>query len=296
MTETTQSGAPTGRRPARSRPVKPLPTDRMKFEVQVRILDTAAQMGKRTMDAEILSNAINNDVSHYTVALSHAFFVDSGWLERVARGEWRASEALLSYSRESQFDRQKALAFLRDAMKQGWVWQTIGDSLIENPLPQSSVLALLVHEAEASNSHQPQLQMVLEWLKFVGLVTISDGIVRVSGSPAAATGVPTEPDTPASPPTLAPVRADAPTQLGAEERPRSADPRPLGSINAESNSMSGIVNLRSGGTATISVSANIFDLSAEDLNFINGLVKTFQDYKNSGAQKPAGHSFVDEEV
>ena len=69
----------------RKRPSKSIPTDRMRFEVQERVLQTLGRMsghGKRPVNAHQLAEAMNRDVSHYTVGLSHNFFVDAGWVEK----------------------------------------------------------------------------------------------------------------------------------------------------------------------------------------------------------------------
>ena len=79
----TEPDTPKKARTQRSRPSKSLPSDRMKFEVQVRVLQTFGRLaaGGRVIDPERLSAALNNEVSKYTAPLSHGFFVESGWLK-----------------------------------------------------------------------------------------------------------------------------------------------------------------------------------------------------------------------
>jgi hypothetical protein len=43
--------------------------------------------------------ALNGEVSHYTVGLSHGFFHNCGWLERLGGGEYVATDLLFEFSR-----------------------------------------------------------------------------------------------------------------------------------------------------------------------------------------------------
>lgn len=173
----------------RKRPSKSLPTDRMKFEVQLRVLQTLGRLsgaGQRAIDSKHLSQAIKNEVSHYTVGLSHSFFVDAGWLEKRGRGDYTASPALLDYGRRvaTGSDRAKALEPLAEAAKDGWFWRTLVPQLADGPVPVGEVLVTLMQEAEVGDPHLPQLRALLEWLRYVGLITIEDDGLIAAG-PAA---------------------------------------------------------------------------------------------------------------
>src|SRR5438067_1809276 len=90
--ETSNGTAPRRRDAARSRPVLPLPTDRIKLPLQLKILQTVGRLGtdRKPIPADRLSDAINKEASPSTVQLSHSFFVACGWLERPSRGEYVA--------------------------------------------------------------------------------------------------------------------------------------------------------------------------------------------------------------
>lgn len=170
----------------RAKPAKPIPTDRMKFEVQVRVLQTLGRMGtdKRVIEPERLSQAMNNEVSKYTAPLSHGFFVECGWLEKVGRGEYTASDALLDYARRHGAGSTSAMDALRATVHDAWFWRVIEPSLRHGPAPLPEIMVSLMQEAEVGQAHKPQIRMLLEWLKYVGLITLAEdkvGLVATGG-------------------------------------------------------------------------------------------------------------------
>lgn len=200
----------------RKRPAKSLPTDRMKFEVQVRVLQAAARLsgaGKRAIDAQALSHAMSGEVSHYTVGLSHQFFVDCGWLEKRGRGEYAAADALIDFNRRLSVgdDLSRAVEALRAPVTQSWFWRALEPQLVHGAVPIAEVMVVLMQEAEVGSAHVPQIRNVLEWLRFVGLITLVDDRVGptavVEGRGAPAPVVEPKPQEPAA------EQVEAPTAL-----------------------------------------------------------------------------------
>lgn len=181
MNDPSTDGAPAAarRREPRKRPSKSLPTDRMRFEVQLRVLQTLGRMsgsGQRPIDALRLSQAMNGEVSHYTVGLSHNFFFDAGWLEKRGRGEYAAAPVLLDYLRRSSTGTEpaKAASILKDSAMEAWFWRAIEPQLAHGPVPPGEILVTLMQEAEVGDAHLPQIRTLLEWLRFVGLIAFTD--------------------------------------------------------------------------------------------------------------------------
>jgi hypothetical protein len=198
------------RQPQRQRATKSLPTDRLKFDQQVRILQTLGRIsgpGKRPVTAEELSRAVG-DVANTTVGLSHGFFRDSGWIDRQARGRYVATDCLVEYGRRLAIDPtqpQRAIQALRDPVRQSWYWQVLQPNLAAGPVSIHEAIAMLAAEADAAMGHIPMLRNIVEWLRWVGLVTVSDDQLRLADAtaePAEATSAP-EPasDSPAATPT-----------------------------------------------------------------------------------------------
>jgi hypothetical protein len=197
------------RQPQRQRPGKSLPTDRLKFDLQVRILQTLGRLsgpGKRAVEADDLSRAIGG-VATTTVGLSNGFFRDSGWIDRQGRGRYVATDALVEYSRRLAADPaqpQRAIERLRDPVRQSWYWQTLQPALAAGPVPLAEAIVMLAKEADAGMGHVPMLENVVEWLRWVGLVTVSDDQLRLAeatAEPAEAASRPEPaPDSPAATP------------------------------------------------------------------------------------------------
>jgi hypothetical protein len=215
-------------RTQRSRPSKSLPSDRMKFEVQLRVLQTFGRLaaGGRVIDPERLSAALNNEVSKYTAPLSHGFFVESGWLNKVGRGEYTATDALAAYTRRNGAGADDPLAPLRMTATGSWYWRTVEQLLQHGEAQTSEVVVALMQEATVGDAHAPQIKMLLEWLKFLGFISISGDSVRLA-SPTAQD--PESHDEPQSEPDTEPAAEPEPEPMTPErpgvERPRTQVPR-----------------------------------------------------------------------
>lgn len=189
------------RREPRARPKKSLPTDRMKWDIQLRVLQTFGRLSgasKRVVSPERLSEALNNEVSHYTVNLSHAFFVDCGWLEKRGRGEYAAADPLVSYTNRLSVDPdnpESALSALRPSVRNAWFWRAI-EGQIAGGAPIAEVIVTLMTEAEVGQEHRPQLHNIIGWLRYIRLVNVDHrGVVtKVDGAAPAPTVNDPEPD------------------------------------------------------------------------------------------------------
>jgi hypothetical protein len=162
----------------------------MKFDAQVRVLQTFARLSghsKRVIEPKPLSQAMNNEVSHYTVPLNNGFFVDCGWLEKRGRGEYAATDVLVAYSRRVDVEghSEKAAEILRGSARKSWFWMAIEPQLGPAGAPLSEVMVTLMTEAGVGAEHTPQLLNILEWLRHIGMVRVSNERVFAleSGTP-----------------------------------------------------------------------------------------------------------------
>jgi len=162
-----------------------LPTDRVKFDMQVDILRTYARLsgGRRPVNSEQIAKAIN--VSTNTASLSNGFFVECGWLDRVGRGQYVATEATVQYNRRMEFaGTPSAVNLLADTIMSSWFWLTLEPALREGRLSRTEALVLLSTEANTSPEHRPQLENVLQWLQFLGLIQVEGDYVLARTSAA----------------------------------------------------------------------------------------------------------------
>src|SRR4051812_12513733 len=127
----------------------------MRFEAQHRALMMYGRLSgpdKKAVTAERVSQAMNKEISHYTVGLSNGFFVEAGWLERRGRGEFAASDALIDYLRRlgiNKEDVERAIQPLRSSVLGSWFWQAIRKQLSYGPADENELLHVLMSEAEA---------------------------------------------------------------------------------------------------------------------------------------------------
>jgi hypothetical protein len=209
------SGSNRDRAAQKSRPDRALPTDRMKFEKQVEALRVFAALSGSThgaVTADDLGQALG--LSPNTAGLCSGFFKDSGWLTRVSRGVYAATEPLLEFHRHLTIDpdnHQAAVAFLASTARQSWYWDAVQHLVTTGArLP---LILLQLSKASNATEHKTQLTMLVEWLEWLGLLRREgDMIVATTRTPGTdATG--TSNATPESIETKAGLTAEA----GAEE-------------------------------------------------------------------------------
>lgn len=181
-----------GRSASKARPERPIPTDRLKFDNQVEVLKQVASMSgnnRKGVDAETMSAAIN--LRGGTGGLNSRFFRAAGWFEAVGRGEYTASDGLLQYWRHINVDpedHQAATAGMRSEVKRSWFWDVVGP-MLENghPVREKAMLLQLATAANATD-HRAQLETIIDWLVWVGLVRRDGESVVLATAVAAKAG------------------------------------------------------------------------------------------------------------
>ena len=174
-----KGGDGSGTRPnQRARAEKNLPTDRLGFDKQIEALRAIAQLSgtaKRPVTAEAISSALG--LKGNTGGLSNKFFRDNGWIEPAGRGEYIAADSLVNFGRHLGMDSNDldgARKYLAATARENWHWQEIADRLHGQGLPTSAVLHALAKAAGASAEHRQQLELVIDWLGWLGLVRRED--------------------------------------------------------------------------------------------------------------------------
>lgn len=176
-----RGGVPGGkdRAHAKQRPLHSLPTDRVKFEKQIEAIRRLAQMsgpGKRPVSSEDLAHAL--ELSANTAGLCVGFFRDSGWVTKVSRGNYVATDAAWDYQHDLSLDERGHTAALRhlvEPVKKSWYWQAI-EPMLPGGAPQPVLLRALSKAANA-HDHRAQLLLILDWLGWLGLVHRSGDMI-----------------------------------------------------------------------------------------------------------------------
>jgi hypothetical protein len=171
------------RSPAKARADKALPTDRLRFNNQEQVLLEVAHLSgnsRRGCTAEEMSASIG--LKGGTGGLNSRFFRSAGWFEGVGRGLYTASQGLREYARHITIDPDDqftASALMRDESRKSWFWNTL-EPMLETgrPLAVRTALLALAKEAGASD-HAAQLETIVEWLAWVGLIVREGDSIRL---------------------------------------------------------------------------------------------------------------------
>ena len=177
------------RTPQRQRAARPLPTDRIKMDVQPKVLETIGRLsgaGKQPVNANELSKRVG--LVPATVILSNRFFADAGWIEN-QRGLYTAKDALVEYVRRCAVSGEAtddALEALRVPVReQSWFWEALSPYLAEGgSLPLSEATIVLMRAAGANDNHMPMITNLIAWLEIIGLIAVEDGQVRLASGAA----------------------------------------------------------------------------------------------------------------
>jgi hypothetical protein len=182
-----------GARPDRSRPAKPLPTDRLSIEKQFAVLRgyAAAAGGER--------RAVSNDdvakivgMSPGSVSLCNPFLENIGLLVRESR-KLRPSEAVADYFQAAQWNLESAATKLAPAVADAWFCTALIPKLRFRDLNKLEAAGFLAEEAKASKDYRDNLFLLLDFMKGVGIVSIEGETVSLNTSRPADTPPPPPP-------------------------------------------------------------------------------------------------------
>lgn len=178
------SGARPSRGPNKTRPKFPVPTDRMKFDTQIQALRTickASDNGSKPVDAETMASLMG--LSAATAPLNNAFYIDLGLVEKAGKGEYKPSETALQFTNKWAFNKEEAPALLAPAFQSSWFFAPVKQKLeLDGEATINQLVETLAMRAGTDDSYSTQYTFLLEWLKFVGLITIDSNTVRLTST------------------------------------------------------------------------------------------------------------------
>jgi hypothetical protein len=166
------------RRPATSRA---LPTDRLKFEVQVdalKALAVSSDNGKHSVGADDLATRLN--LSPASAGLNNMFFTEMGLATKEGRGRYKPTPVTCEFARKHSFDAKAAGPVLGPAFSKTWCFQEVQRQTAMGRVTKDQMVRVLADAAQASNDHRVQLVGVLDWLSYAGLIEVKNDVVTVS--------------------------------------------------------------------------------------------------------------------
>lgn len=177
--ETSESG--NGIKVARTRIKlrKGLPTDRVTFAKQLDILRAAVVAS----GAE--RKAISNDdvakianIHFSSISNCNPFFQDAGLFTRHKLLNIPCDEAF-AYAERYEWDADKAAQKLAPALRKSWFCSTLIPKLTFRPLPIEEAISFLAEESGATKGHKDQLNIIIDYMKAAGIVTVDGGKISL---------------------------------------------------------------------------------------------------------------------
>jgi hypothetical protein len=179
---TKQPVKPLSKAAPRHRAAQPLPTERLRFEMQLSILTAFARLsGRNAVPIATPAVAQSVSISPATAGLSNMFFVASGWLQSKGK-QYAATPALVDYYNRNSMGFADAVTNLARAARQSWYASALLPRLESGPLTVTDVTYILIDAAGASPAHRQQIDMLIEWLRFLGLIAVEDDSVTAVGA------------------------------------------------------------------------------------------------------------------
>lgn len=164
----------------RQKAAKPLPTNRMKMATQVdalKAITIASKYGEQGVSAVDIAPRMG--VASATAGLNNAFFLEAGWIVKERKGHYKPTKAAIDFTRKSGFNTTQAAALLAPSLRDTWYYREVAQQLGMGPATKKRMVEVLAHAAGATSDHEQQLESVLLWLEYVGLILIADGYVQL---------------------------------------------------------------------------------------------------------------------
>jgi hypothetical protein len=167
--------------PRRMRPKRPVPTDRMKVDTQKEALAAigiASRGGEQAVTAADIAVRLN--IIEATARLNNVFFAEAGWIDRTGKGRYMPTDPVIKYAQQRGFNETAAAALLAPAISRSWYFTEIEPELrLGRPVPADRLVAILAQSAGATSDYKTQLEMILTWLEYVGLIVVTEGQVQL---------------------------------------------------------------------------------------------------------------------
>jgi hypothetical protein len=142
-------------------------------------------------------------MSHNTINIATPFFVDAGLLSRTDRGRLVPSEAVVEFSRATQWSPDTAAHRLGPVIQRSWFGQIITRMVSVQRRSVEDVLTDLGGAANAGPGERSQLELLITYAAAAGLVVRDGGMIgqampggAIAPAEAVAGPIAPEPETP----------------------------------------------------------------------------------------------------
>lgn len=171
--------APSGGK--KRRPTRYLPTPRISFEKQVDLLRAFGVLysaNEQPVTNEDAGPAASLAAS--TAQLTNAFFVENGLLERSEAGAFTPHQVVRDFAQAYEWNPETAGEKLSPKMRETWFAKTLLPRLSMSPQAKAQALQVMAEACGASTDFADQVELLLSYLEFAGVVTVEDGVVATT--------------------------------------------------------------------------------------------------------------------
>jgi hypothetical protein len=179
-----QQGNRADRAPSRARTSRALPTDRLKFGMQVRALEVYGRDGAT-------GNAVNSEtvgtrlgIAATTAGLNNAFFVEAGFIVKAGKGLYKPVPDTIAFARNFSFRQPDAAHALAGPLSRSWYFVEVCKQAEYGPQSRQQMIQVLGAAAGAGADREPQLSHILDWLQYAGLIDNDGGTITVTAKGA----------------------------------------------------------------------------------------------------------------
>jgi hypothetical protein len=173
----------------RSRPTKPLPTDRVSPQNQFYILRAWASVSDEGTKAATV-NEVSRKVGMVssTVALTNPFFSSIGLLQRLAVGTYVPSKDVIRFFNTNS---DEAARHLAPAFRDAWFGQLVIPNVKFAPVDEEVILSMLEGACGVAQEQRKALGFLLDFMEAVDLIERSNGKIKLSAAATPPQLVPT---------------------------------------------------------------------------------------------------------
>jgi hypothetical protein len=185
---------------ARDRNARILPTERINFDKQLKLLLAyAAASANQTKVVRLEDVAPLAEMAETTISMANPFFGSIGLVTRTDSGGFIPAPEVISFLRARDWTPDTASHKLAPVIEASWFYQALRPRLVMGPMEEEVVITTVFAEAAAAGrDYRRNLQMLVEYVVASGLVQRDGSQLKlVCQSPA----VPADPTTPRPEPT-----------------------------------------------------------------------------------------------
>lgn len=164
---------------SRSEPTLPLPTDRINFDNQLKLLRayaSASDKGAKAVSNEDVAGIVEMKAS--TVSLANNFFVKNGFLVRTGR-EYTPAKEVLEYKLAHEWDATTAASKLGPLVERSWFGAALKPKLDLRPMEENEAIADLAQRANSGPEYRNQIKTLIDYMCVSGMVSRDGNILTL---------------------------------------------------------------------------------------------------------------------